>query len=260
MDIVLEPEQEKLLAVLVEAANRVSREHRQKFFVVSPDNTYTDFLQHDGLPGGTLPAYSGDYEALARAGLLAVSKVQSGAKLLDVTPLGFAHYRNRREALTSVTQRIETSTREYLEGTRFFDRFPAVARKIQDAEKVLWDEQAAERVTTVGHLCREALQEFATALVKKVQPQSVDPDKAKTVARLKSVVNAVAPKLGDTTADFLAALISYWGTVSDLVQRAEHAAAKEGTPLEWEDARRIVFQSFLIMYEVDRALFGHGAK
>jgi hypothetical protein len=39
-----------------------------------------------------------------------------------------------------------------------------------------------------------------------------------------------------------------------LVQRQEHGAQKEVTPLTWEDARRVVFQTCVVMYEINRAL------
>lgn len=50
------------------------------------------------------------------------------------------------------------------------------------------------------------------------------------------------------------ALLAYWGTVSDLVQRQEHGGQKEGEPLEWEDARRAVLHTAVVMFEVDRVL------
>jgi len=40
-----------------------------------------------------------------------------------------------------------------------------------------------------------------------------------------------------TEQELKAALLAYFGTVSDLIQRQEHRAQKQGTPLNWEDAR-----------------------
>jgi hypothetical protein len=37
-------------------------------------------------------------------------------------------------------------------------------------------------------------------------------------------------------------------------KRQEHGGQKEGRPLTWEDARRVVFQTLIVMYEIDRAL------
>jgi hypothetical protein len=68
------------------------------------------------------------------------------------------------------------------------------------------------------------------------------------------VLDQHRPRVGTTAAPFLVALLAYWGTVSDLVQRQEHGAQKEGGPLVWEDGRRVVFQTAIVMFEVDRAL------
>ncbi len=54
--------------------------------------------------------------------------------------------------------------------------------------------------------------------------------------------------------DFLEALIGYWGTVSDLIQRQVHGAQREVERLGIEDGRRVVYQTLNVMYEVDRAL------
>ena len=59
---------------------------------------------------------------------------------------------------------------------------------------------------------------------------------------------------GDLTSEWLDALIRYWGTVSDLVQRQVHDATREGASLTVEDSRRVVFQTAMVMYEVDRAV------
>ena len=52
--------------------------------------------------------------------------------------------------------------------------------------------------------------------------------------------------------------MTYWGTVSDLVQRQEHGAQREGKQLVWEDARRVVFQTANVMFEIDRSLMFSG--
>ena len=52
----------------------------------------------------------------------------------------------------------------------------------------------------------------------------------------------------------LDALLSYWGAVSDLTQRQEHGALKEGERLTWEDGRRLVFHVAQLMHDVDACL------
>jgi hypothetical protein len=60
--------------------------------------------------------------------------------------------------------------------------------------------------------------------------------------------------LSKTDREFAAALLAYFGTTSDLIVRQEHAARKEGERLVWEDARRVVFQTASVMFELDRFL------
>lgn len=49
-------------------------------------------------------------------------------------------------------------------------------------------------------------------------------------------------------------LLDYWRKANDLVQRQEHGAAREpDESFIWEDSRRVVFQTLIVMYEIDRA-------
>ena len=95
------------------------------------------------------------------------------------------------------------------------------------------------------------MQAFTSDIIEQYPPASVTSDPTMTVTRLRAVLTLLASQLGTTEEPFLNALIAYWGTVSDLVQRQEHGAQKEGQPLVWEDARRVVFQTALVMFEVD---------
>jgi len=85
------------------------------------------------------------------------------------------------------------------------------------------------------------MQEFATELVDKFRLSDVDPNKAHAFARIKAVFEQKKKILGSTQKQFLDALLTYWGVVSDLVQRQEHGAQKEDSNLVWGDGRRVVF-------------------
>jgi hypothetical protein len=52
----------------------------------------------------------------------------------------------------------------------------------------------------------------------------------------------------------LAALLEYWSSINDLTQRQEHGAQREGRQLTAEDARRTIFHTLIVMYEIHRAL------
>ncbi len=72
--------------------------------------------------------------------------------------------------------------------------------------------------------------------------------------KLTNRLQMQAKVLGKTKGDFLEALVAYWGTVNDLIQRQEHDSQKDGNPLIWEDARTVVFQTLIVMFEIDKSL------
>jgi hypothetical protein len=123
-----------------------------------------------------------------------------------------------------------------------------------EAESIVWSDNSEQQLTVIGHLCREALQEFANTLVEKYLPPGVDDNRAHTENRIRVVLAQQENQLGSTESLFLDALIRYWRTVSDIVQRQEHGAQREGALLTGEDGRRVVFQTAIVMFEIDRAL------
>ena len=250
--IPLEEEQEQLLQILVEASRNVDRTKRQEFMFVETFGGAG--LTHPGLPDREMSFYRGDIETLGREGLLALRYGSHGAIFFDVAPLGFRYYDELKRRLDQPVERIEAAVRQHLDADRFQRRYPEAYGKWAEAETLLWSSESESQFTTIGHLCREAMQEFADALVQQHQVPDVDPDKARTVSRVRSVLDSKQEQLGSTEKPFLEALLAYWGTVSDLAQRQEHGGQKEGKPLMWEDARRVVFQCAIVMFEIDCAV------
>lgn len=251
--LLLEPEQEDLLATLVEASRNVPPGHQHKF-LHSTSIGGAGRVMHGGLPRGKLAAYEGDIEALAREGLLALGRDRYGALEFDVAPRGFAYYQHVKQRVSRPVQRIETEVRAYLTADDFRRRHPRAYEPWARAEGLLWGSDAERQLTTIGHLCREALQEFATSLVGQYQPPDADKDKAKDINRIAAVLNQQASRLGRREKALLDALLVYWRSASGLVQRQEHGSQPGAEPLAWEDARRVVFQSAVVMFEVDRSL------
>ncbi len=249
--ILLEPEQEELLSLIVEAVRNTPREKRQKFIVVQLEEG-VDLLLHPGLKKSENRIYYGDVEELGRQGLLAIGFESPGNPNFDVTSLGFRYYEHLKRKKGEAVQRVETTIRECLNSPEFRAKYPEAFAKWSSAEDLLWQTDTQQQLTTIGHLCREALQGFATSLVELYQPPDVNTDKTKTVARLKTVLGAA--QLGIKKEGFLEALLAYWDTVNGLIQRQEHGAYKDGEQLVWEDARRVVFQSIIIMFEIDKTL------
>ena len=251
----MRPEQVELLCTIVEADRNVPPAQRQPFFFnLLAENDPRALVDHPGLATGTCRAYLGDLEELRDAGLIALryqGSPYSGD--FDVRSPALTYYEQANRRQGQPLERLTNTVRHYLAAEDFQRKYPTAHAKWVDAETRLWASDAASQLTTMGHLCREAMQAFVSDLIDQYHPASVNPDPTKTVARLRDVLTLLGPQLGRTEEPFLAALIAYWGTVSDLVQRQEHGAQKEGQPLVWEDARPVVFQTAVVMFEVDSA-------
>lgn len=250
--ILLEPEQKDLFKALVEASRNITRQNRQKFFAI--DYMGGSDIIHPGLPDGKIPAYLGDLDALANENLISISYGSKGIPCFDVTPQGFKYYEQLKEQEGQPIQRIESTMKSYLSSENFQKKYPTAYQKWFDAEEILWASDSEKQLTTIGHKCREAMQEFATVLVQLHQPDDVEENVSKTVRRVMAVLKKQADKLGETEKAFLKALLYFWQAVNDIVQRQEHGGQKENEPLVWEDGRRVVFQTAIVMYEINSSL------
>lgn len=251
--MILEDEQRRLLAQFVEAHRSAPPEARGDFFVLEtmgdPQATFIHSrVQRLGFKGSRA-----DAEVLADAGLLRRSWGSRGTPKFYVLPAGIAFYEEMMAA-TPPVQSVESDITGYLDNPSFKRVHAAAYDKWDQAARLLRAADSGAQLTTIGHLCREAQQAFAESLAARLKVDVSNIEPAKTVARLKAVLSARRGKLGETEAPFLEALIAYWGTLSDLVQRQEHGAQRDGDPLVWEDGRRVVFQTCVVMYELDRAL------
>jgi hypothetical protein len=106
----------------------------------------------------------------------------------------------------------------------------------------------------IGHLCREAIQVFVSLLVEIYQPEDVPDDIAKTVNRLDAVLKKKFQNESQREQDFLKALMGYCRTLNGIIQRQEHGDQKKGQSLIWEDGRRVVFHTAIVMFEIEKSL------
>jgi hypothetical protein len=190
-EIILETEQKELLSALVEASRNIPKSQRRKFIIIQTMDE--SWIQHPGIRG-TLPAYKGDIEALANEGLLNLAYSSKGTPNFDVTPRGIKYYEYLKESVSEPVQILEISTRNYVNADKFQREYPKAYQKWSEAEHILWSSDSEQQSTTIGHLCREAIQEFITMLVEKHNPPEIDTDKAHTVARARVVISYVSSK------------------------------------------------------------------
>jgi hypothetical protein len=242
----LEREQVDLLRVLGEAY----RSKREPFMAIEVMNASGEVLvRHDGLKESIgVPLH--DLRLLEREGLLLVTEQGRGAWFFVPTPEARELCRIVKTEGSTPMVRLETEMKGFLSSSAMA-MYPRAFEAWRRAESLYWQLEAADpRLSEIGHQCREAIQAFAEEVAKQHGVLDIDPDPARTINRVTAVLRA---RTGDTVAEFLDALINYWRQVNNLVQRQEHRGQKEGRPVDLEDARAVVFQTLVVMYEVHRA-------
>jgi hypothetical protein len=168
-----------------------------------------------------------------------------------ITPLGKSVVEDLKPR-GEPTEEAEEEAVRYVDGGDFRITYPMVHAKLHEA-RALAASDPVGNATRIGHECREAMFSFADVLATTHSAApSAGPEE--TVAKVRAVLEIRRAQLGGRTRALLDALLTYWGTVSDLTQRQEHGAKREGEPLTSEDSRRVVFYTALVMYELDRTL------
>ncbi len=245
----LEPEQIELFKRIVEATLTVGRENRQPFM-------YLRTMGGNLVKGNDFSSevIDGDIETLTERGLLRVQKHSSSGFAFLVPPDGFAAYKKLRGAATSQFENVQDSVTGFLDSEAFRSRHSGAFAKWDEAAKLLWSSESERELSTIGHKCRESIQIFLTECLEARGISAEQADPQRTVDRLRELIANREAELGERRTDFFKALVAYWGTTSDLAQRQEHSAQREVESLNWEDGRLVVFQTAVLMYEVDRAI------
>jgi hypothetical protein len=242
----LEPEQEQLLAEMVEAERGVPRDQRE-WWVASM--AAGDLLIG---PWGQREIIHSDLYELEVNGL--VRRLPTGDANYVVSPQGRAHYAEARQQTSDPTERVEGEVRRLLDDGAFRTVYSAAYERWAEAEALLWRADSDRELTTVGHKAREAVQQFATTLVDRFHPPEVDPDPAHVNRRIGAVIALLSHQVGDARGALLNVLGDHSKATMKLTQRQEHGGQKEGEPLDWQDARRVVLHTAVVMSEIASAV------
>ena len=246
----LEPEQEQLLTTLVEASRDVPRDQREFFLIRTFGG---DEVQGGGL-ASSIEVSVPDLEYLGECGLLRIKAHPDGTQAtFTVAPQGIERYEAIHRRAATPLQQVDTRIHSYLESPEFRADCPAAFQRWREAVDLLWASDSNDHLTAIGHKTREAMQEFATALVERNRPPDANPDPTKTLDRVSAVLQMYHARLGERRLALLDGLFAYWRAAVALVQRQEHGGQKGGEPLGWEDGRRVVFQTANVMVELHRA-------
>lgn len=247
----LEPITLRLLERLVEAGRSVPAEERDYF-------SFIPLMQASMVDGnGTrLQVRDEDLDILNSCGFTQIIKYHGDGHGYNffVTPSGTKAYREIHDAAQEATENVEGEMRDYLAAAAFRANYPESYERWSEVSEILWKAETDTDYSMIGHKCRELMHVFISELIVRESVTGADPDVAKTVSRLRTVLETKRDERGKSKRAFLDALLAYWGTVADLVQRQEHAGQREGEPLNWEDARRVVFHTAVVMFEIDRTI------
>jgi hypothetical protein len=107
--------------------------------------------------------------------------------IFAVTPDGIQHYEESKNAEGAI-EAVENTTQRFLDAREFAAAHPTAYAKLKQAMTLFWAADSREQLTTIGHLCREAMQAFTTSLAigHQVDVSAIDP--ASTVKRLQTVL------------------------------------------------------------------------
>jgi hypothetical protein len=246
----LDAEQEALLALIVEMYRSVPRDQRDGFLILDADQATSILMP--GAPDQP-SVVAADVRALVEAGYLRLVAVNDRySRQYDVTQSGFEHYESAKRRSGEPTQALENAVTSYLDSTSFAGRHAASYAKWRQAADELWSTDSERELTSVGHHVREAMQIFATECVDEYGASDAPPQFEQHINRIWAVIDLARPKMGDAETAFLEALARYWEAANKLAQRQEHGMTRAAS-LTWEDARRLIFATAFVMYELDRA-------
>ena len=254
MNETLPYDQNELLSALVDAWQALPREKRTSFRVIRYDGDRDSPMVL--LPDSAFRAsvFIGDLEALAAAGMVTLEDGSRGLRAFRLTTEAFRYYSALTDRIGGIGAEVEASVLRLLNSEHAAARLPEVRLQLGLAEAALVSQDAEAQLRNIGHYCREALQAYAAALYVEFPPERAEADPAKTVNRLSGVVAAVSDRLGKREAELLDALIGYWKAASNLVQRQVHGTRGDQPALTIEDGRRVVFHTYLLIYEFERSL------
>jgi hypothetical protein len=109
-----------------------------------------------------------DVNALVQAELLdAVNLNYVWGNEYVITAKGYAYYAVVKQRAGGPLERQEAKARALLASEEFREAFPTAYAKWADAEALLWKATSDRELSTIGHKAREAVQDFANALVEE---------------------------------------------------------------------------------------------
>jgi hypothetical protein len=158
---------------------------------------------------------------------------------------------------------IDGYLRSYLEDERFRSAHPLACGRWVVAWEMLWCADSRAKVIAVARPASDALTAFSSSLLERCMPLAMDsrwPDLLadasplpETIAGLISVTTAYGGQLGEERSELLRGMLEHWQALVEKVRRHEGRSRAADERLHWEDGRRLVLFTALVMVEIDRS-------
>lgn len=237
---------------LCEATRRQARTERADFLATRTMGGTS--IEHRSLPDGSLKDFHWtDLDILRGYGFL-IGRGDTRSFIFSVTPDGFEHYERLMASRQSALDNVEATVRRMLDSSWFASEYGNAAACWRKASDLFWSDHADEDASAIGHHCREAMQLFGVVFALRCGAEPESPDH--TIANVRGGLGKL--NLPESRKKMLDALLTYWVTVTKIVQRQEHGASKEGEQLTIEDGRLAVFHTAVTMYELATAQMVYG--
>ena len=160
-------------------------------------------------------------------------------------------------------ERIEDYLRAYLESERFRSNHPLACGRWVVAWEMLWCADSRAKVIAVGQRARTAMLAFCSSMVDRCAPLTMDanwpellagtPRRPEPVDGLAAITEGCRRELGEERCAILQSLLDDWRSLLEQVERHGRDSQPAGERLRWEDGRRLVLFTALVMVETDRS-------
>jgi hypothetical protein len=171
--------------------------------------------------------------------------------------------RGRSQVLVADFERVEDYLRAYLEDERFRSPHPLAYGRWLVAWEMLWCADSRAKVIAVAQRACDAMQAFTSSLLERCSPPAMDPRWPELLAdgsrppdpldALTRLTDDYREQLGEERSELLRGLLEHWRGLLQSVRRHEDSPQPPAERLRWEDGRRLVLFTALVMVEIDRS-------
>ncbi|HEV2923990.1 MAG TPA: hypothetical protein VGW98_08145 [Solirubrobacteraceae bacterium] len=159
--------------------------------------------------------------------------------------------------------RIEDYLRAYLEDQRFRSAHPLARGRWIVAWEMLWCADSHSKVIAVGQRAGDAMHAFSGSMLERCMHFAMDSHRRDPLADgsqrpgpldgLASITDAYGEQLGAGRSQLLREMFEPWRALSGKLQLHEQGLRPPHERLRWEDGRRLVLFTALVMVEFDRS-------